>query len=46
MVMANGIATEVLGTHFNINAYAYEAAVRTTLFEGAVKVLNRGRENY
>jgi ferric-dicitrate binding protein FerR (iron transport regulator) len=44
VVMANGIVTEVLGTHFNINAYAYEAAVRTTLFEGAVKVLNRGRE--
>lgn len=31
---------EVLGTHFNINAYKDEAAVKTTLLEGAVKVSN------
>jgi len=29
---------EVLGTHFNINSYADEGAIRTTLLEGAVKV--------
>jgi transmembrane sensor len=29
---------EVLGTHFNVNAYSDEAAVKTTLLEGAVKV--------
>ena len=29
---------EVLGTHFNVNAYADEAAVRTTLLEGSVRV--------
>ena len=29
---------QVLGTHFNINAYDDEAAVKTTLLEGAVKV--------
>lgn len=29
---------EVLGTHFNINAYKDEAVVKTTLLEGAVKV--------
>lgn len=29
---------EVLGTHFNINAYPNEAAVKTTLLEGSVKV--------
>jgi len=29
---------EVLGTHFNINAYRDEAVVKTTLLEGAVKV--------
>lgn len=29
---------EVLGTHFNINAYADEPAVKTTLLEGSVKV--------
>nr|WP_121271693.1 FecR domain-containing protein [Pedobacter schmidteae] len=29
---------EVLGTHFNVNAYGDEAAVRTTLLEGSVRV--------
>lgn len=29
---------EVLGTHFNVNAYDDEPAVRTTLLEGLVKV--------
>ncbi|MHB1178962.1 MAG: FecR family protein [Daejeonella sp.] len=29
---------EVLGTHFNINTYADEPAVKTTLLEGSVKV--------
>jgi ferric-dicitrate binding protein FerR (iron transport regulator) len=29
---------EVLGTHFNINAYDDEPAVKTTLLEGAVKI--------
>jgi transmembrane sensor len=32
---------QVLGTHFNINAYANENAIRTTLLEGSVKVVNR-----
>jgi transmembrane sensor len=29
---------EVLGTHFNINAYADEAVIKTTLLEGSVKI--------
>ena len=29
---------EVLGTHFNVNAYADEASLNTTLLEGTVKV--------
>lgn len=29
---------EVLGTHFNVNAYSNEASVKTTLLEGSVKV--------
>lgn len=29
---------EVLGTHFNVNAYNDETSVKTTLLEGAVKV--------
>jgi hypothetical protein len=31
---------EVLGTHFDINAYKDEAAVRTTLLEGSVKMIH------
>ena len=37
-VHVNGSDIEVLGTHFNINAYANEPAQKTTLLEGAVKV--------
>lgn len=33
-----GTYVEVLGTHFNINAYADEASISTTLLEGSVKV--------
>ncbi len=29
---------EVLGTHFNVNAYADEASINTTLVEGSVRV--------
>lgn len=36
---SGGAAVEVLGTHFNINAYNDEANIKTTLLEGAVKVL-------
>jgi transmembrane sensor len=38
-VMCNGSIVEVLGTHFNINAYADEESMNTTLLEGSVKVL-------
>jgi len=31
---------QVLGTHFNINSYSNEMAVKTTLLEGSVKVLS------
>ncbi|NII29680.1 FecR family protein [Pseudoflavitalea sp. X16] len=33
-----GGAVEVLGTHFNINAYHDEANIKTTLLEGSVKI--------
>lgn len=39
-VKVNGIEVEVLGTHFNINAYADEGVIETTLLEGSVKVKN------
>jgi transmembrane sensor len=38
-------AVEVLGTHFNINAYDDEDAIKTTLLEGSVKVVNRQSAN-
>jgi Fe2+-dicitrate sensor, membrane component len=31
----------VLGTHFNVNAYADEASIKTTLLEGSVQIVNR-----
>lgn len=37
-VTADGTEVEVLGTHFNINAYADETLQRTTLVEGKVQV--------
>jgi ferric-dicitrate binding protein FerR (iron transport regulator) len=37
-VSVNGAEVAVLGTHFNINAYTDEGAVKTTLLEGSVKV--------
>jgi transmembrane sensor len=38
IVKSNQQSVEVLGTHFNVNAYADEPAVKTTLAEGNVKV--------
>ncbi len=38
VVNAKNQRVEVLGTHFNVNAYADNAAVKTTLLEGSVKV--------
>jgi transmembrane sensor len=37
-VKSNLQTVEVLGTHFNVNSYANEHAVRTTLVEGSVRV--------
>ncbi|PSL43080.1 FecR family protein [Chitinophaga niastensis] len=38
MVSAGKVTVEVLGTSFNVNAYADEATIKTTLMQGAVKV--------
>lgn len=40
IVQARKTRIEVLGTHFNVMAYADEGNTRTTLLEGAVKVGN------
>lgn len=39
IVMANQVATEVLGTHFNVNAHGDKDAAVITLLEGSVKVI-------
>lgn len=41
-VQVNGAKEiEVLGTHFNVNAYSEESGPKTTLLEGSVKIANR-----
>ncbi len=42
IVRSGQIATEVLGTHFNINAYEDESDIKVTLLEGRVKVNGNG----
>lgn len=44
-VTAGSTRVEVLGTHFNINAYTEEQAVRTSLLEGSVQVTHGTRSN-
>ncbi|WP_349317762.1 FecR family protein [Chitinophaga sp. MM2321] len=39
LVKTGNTTIEVLGTHFNINAYQDEATTNTTLMEGAVKII-------
>ena len=43
-VQSNGTITEVLGTHFNVNAYENEVGVKVTLLEGSVKVFKNELE--
>lgn len=43
IVSSSGQQLEVLGTHFNVNAYNEEPLIRTTLLEGSVAV--RGKSN-
>jgi transmembrane sensor len=38
-VSVNGMKVEVVGTHFNVNAYSDEAVIKTTLLEGSIKVV-------
>ncbi len=41
----NSIEVQVLGTHFNVNAYENESAIMTTLLEGMVKVIKGGEQS-
>ncbi|MDN3549210.1 FecR family protein [Mucilaginibacter aquaedulcis] len=42
-VVAGKQTVEVLGTHFNINAYPDEPSIKTTLAEGKVKVITNNQ---
>lgn len=44
-VVSENHVVEVLGTHFNINAYPDELSIKTTLLEGSVKVLQPASNN-
>ncbi len=39
IVKSNKLTVEVLGTHFNMNAYEDEREIKTSLFEGKVKLI-------
>jgi transmembrane sensor len=39
--MGVGAKVEVMGTHFNINAYGDEPVIKTTLLQGRVKISNQ-----
>lgn len=43
-VTTKGQTVEVLGTHFNINAYDDEPSIKTTLLQGSVKVIKNGSQ--
>jgi transmembrane sensor len=40
MVVANGVKTEVIGTHFNVNGYNDYGHVNITLLEGSIRISN------
>ncbi len=42
-VTVKALDIQVLGTHFNVNAYENEVAISTTLIEGSVKVSKAGQ---
>lgn len=42
----NRAEVEVLGTHFNINAYKNEGNIHATLMEGSVKVMNGNADGF
>ncbi|WP_143310530.1 FecR family protein [Chitinophaga vietnamensis] len=43
VVQAGAATIQVLGTHFNINAYENEPVIKTTLLEGSVQVNVKGK---
>lgn len=43
-VLVNDMQVNVLGTHFNVNAYQDEATVNTTLLEGSVLITEKSKK--
>ncbi|WPU98427.1 FecR domain-containing protein [Mucilaginibacter sp. cycad4] len=43
-VLSNGQTVQVLGTHFNVEAYSDERSIKTTLLEGSVRVNYNGAQ--
>lgn len=41
-VRVNGMEVKVLGTHFNVNAYSDEMAIKTSLLEGSIELSKSG----
>jgi hypothetical protein len=46
MVKVDKMQVKILGTHFNIMAYSDEAAIKTTLLEGAIQLNNGSKRNF
>lgn len=44
LVVSGGQTIEVLGTHFNVNAYGEDPAARTTLLEGSIRLHSKETE--
>jgi ferric-dicitrate binding protein FerR (iron transport regulator) len=44
MVSKGETSVQVLGTHFNVNAYSDEEEIKVTLLEGSVKVSNKSNQ--
>ncbi|MHC0447593.1 FecR family protein [Flavobacterium sp. 3-218] len=44
IVKSDDQTIEVLGTHFNVHAYANESAIKTTLLEGSVAVSSKNQK--
>ncbi|MCP2025330.1 hypothetical protein L1276_000470 [Flavobacterium sp. HSC-32F16] len=44
IVKSDNQSIEVLGTHFNVHAYANESVVKTTLLEGSVAVTSKNQK--
>ncbi|MDN5286902.1 MAG: FecR family protein [Mucilaginibacter sp.] len=45
-IAVNNMGIEVLGTHFNVDAYKDEQVIKTTLLEGSVKLVTDNHEAY